>query len=480
MKHKFWFIGFITLLGAGSMLMAQEAARDYVPVTDPLVQQKLEQWQGLKFGLMMHWGPYSQWGVVESWSICSEDWITRPLDDYEEYKRQYRNLKKTFNPTQFDPARWARAAKAAGMKYLIFTTKHHDGFCMFDSKLTDFKITSPECPFHSHPNADIARALFDAFRQEGFMIGVYFSKPDWNSEYYWWNYYATPDRHVNYDPAKFPERWQKFKDFTYGQIEELMTRYGRIDILWLDGAWVRPIANMPKEFEDWAKKKNYHQDIDMARIAAMARNHQPGIIIVDRWVSGEFENYLTPEQKIPERPLNVPWESCITMAEGWSYNKDHHYKSAHQLIHTLVEIVAKGGNFLLNIGPSPEGDWADAAYDRLKGIGAWMKINGEAIDETHPLAPYREGKVCLTEKRDGTVYAIYLADEDEKNPPSKIWLSTMQPAAGAKLSLLGVHQELAWEKVGKGFLVHIPEAIQKNPPCQEAWVIKIDKKNGFD
>lgn len=132
-----------------------------------------------------------------------------------------------------------------------------------------------------------------------------------------------------------------------------MTGYGQIDILWLDGAWVRPIDYMPKEFEEWAKKKNYNQDIGMARIDSMAEIHQPGLIIVDRWVSGVFENYLTPEQNTPEQVLNIPWESCITMALGWSYNKHHKYKSVHQLIHTLVDIVAKGGNFLLDIGPYP-------------------------------------------------------------------------------------------------------------------------------
>jgi len=469
------FMNITLSLTAFTFLIAQHSERDYVPIDDPLVKTKLEKWQGLKFGLMMHWGSYSQWGEVESWSICSEDWITRNIEDYEEYKRQYKNLKKTFNPAEFDPARWVKAAKAAGMKYVVFTTKHHDGFCMFDSKLTDYKITSEECPFHTHPKANITRAIFDAFRQEDFLIGAYFSKPDWNSEFYWWNYYATPDRHVNYDPAKFPERWQKFKDFTYGQIQELMTGYGNIDILWLDGAWVRPIENMPKEFEDWAKKKNYNQDIDIARIAKMAREHQPGLIVVDRWVSGEFENYLTPEQKIPDNPLNVPWESCITMAPGWSYNKNHQYKSVHQLIHTLVDIVAKGGNFLLNIGPSPDGDWADDAYDRLQGIGEWMKINSEAIYETRPIAPYKEGKVCLTQKKDGTVYAIYLSEEDEKNPPSKIWLSKIQPVEGAKLNMLGAKEELKWEKVGKGFLVNIPESVQKNPPCRDACVIRISK-----
>lgn len=452
---------------------AQESEENYVPETGPLVLQKLAQWQDSKFGLLMHWGPYSQWGVVESWSICSEDedWTKRPNDDYEEYKRQYKALQKTFNPAAFDPAKWAEAAKAAGMKYVVFTTKHHDGFCMFDTKTTDYKITSPECPFHSHPKANITKEIFAAFRQENFMVGAYFSKPDWNCEYYWWPYFATPDRHVNYNPAKYPERWQRFKDFTYTQIEELMTGYGAVDILWLDGAWVRPYQNMPKEFAAWAKKNDYDQDVDIPRIAKMARQHQPGLIIVDRWVSGPHENYLTPEQKVPEKALQVPWEACITMADGWSYNKDHRYKPVRQLIHLLVDIVAKGGNFLLNIGPSPAGEWASEAYNRLEGIGEWMKVNDEAIYQTRPMAPYKDGKICFTASRDGRVNAIYLADENEHTPPAEIRFSALIPRKGSEVRMLGVAPPLKWKQLGNEIVAIIPEKVRKNPPCQHAWTL---------
>ncbi|MDZ7262318.1 MAG: alpha-L-fucosidase, partial [candidate division KSB1 bacterium] len=462
------------IFSLATIMLAQESEETYVPETDPLVVQKLEHWQDLKFGLLMHWGPYSQWGVVESWSICSEDWITRPIDNYEEYKRQYKELKKTFNPVNFNPDKWATAAKEAGMKYLVFTTKHHDGFCMFDTKTTDYKITSSECPFHSHPRANITKEIFEAFRKEGFMIGAYFSKPDWNCEDYWWPYYATPDRHVNYDPARHPERWQRFKDYTYNQIEELMTGYGTIDILWLDGAWVRPYENIPEEYESWARKNTYNQDVDIPRIAQMARQHQPGLIIVDRWVSGPYENYLTPEQKVPEKALTVPWEACITMAPGWSYNKEHHYKPVWQLVHLLVDIVAKGGNFLLNIGPSPEGDWAPEAYDRLKGIGDWLKINSEAIYGTRPISRFKDGKVCLTQnKTSGAVYAIYLADENETHPPAKIWLNRLQPASRAQVTMLGVPGKLSWQEVGNGVLIDIPQKAQHQPPCLHAWTVKI-------
>jgi alpha-L-fucosidase len=314
----------------------------------------------------------------------------------------------------------------------------------------------------------------ETFRDEGFWTGIYFSKPDWSTEYYWWPYYATPDRHVNYDPAKHPERWQKFKDYTYDQIEELMSNYGSIDILWLDGAWVRPIDNMPEKYKEWAKKKNWNQDVDMARIATMARKHQPELLIVDRWVKSKYENYLTPENRIPENMIPYPWESCITSTPGWSYTPKAKFKSAHKLISILVNVVSKGGNLLLNIGPSPEGIWPSDANDRLKKIGDWMSINGEAIYDTRAIGPYKDGKVCLTQnKNTQAVYAIYLSTQEERNPPSKIWLNKIQPADEANVTILGRLGRLKWEKVGTGFSVDIPKDFRDNPPCPYAWVVKI-------
>jgi alpha-L-fucosidase len=299
-----WFSVIIILFSFSIRISAQISETE----TDPLVLKNLEEWQDMKFGFMMHWGPYSQWGIVESWSICSEDvpWCRRKMDNYTEYVEAYENLKTTFNPVDFNPEKWARLAKSAGMKYLVFTTKHHDGFCMFDTKLTDYKITDPDCPFHSNPKANIAQELFSAFRAEGFKIGAYFSKPDWHSEDYWWPYFATPDRNVNYDPVKYPERWQRFKNFTYGQIKELMTDYGEVDILWLDGGWVRPKATVNNRSRAWLGPNQYNQDIDMPEIAKMAREKQPGLIFVDRTVTGRYENYRTPEQHVPDEPLDYP------------------------------------------------------------------------------------------------------------------------------------------------------------------------------
>ena len=444
-----------------------EGKSEYHIVKDPLVLQKLEDWQDLKFGLFMHWGTYSQWGIVESWSLSSEkhDFIiaNRPESlhpDYEQYKKDYKNLQRTFNPVAFNPENWVEAAKDAGMKYVVFTTKHHDGFCMFDTKTTDYKITSLKCPFHVNQNSDVTKAIFNTFQKENFMIGAYFSKPDWNSEYYWWPYFATPDRNANYDPLNYPERWQKFKEFTYNQIEELMTDYGKVDILWLDGGQVRPSRN--------------NQDINMPGIAEMARKNQPGLIVVDRLHTGPFENYLTPEQHIPENALPFPWESCITMGTSWSYKFNDDFKTSRELVHILVDIVAKGGNFLLNVGPGPHGDFDPVVYERLKEIGSWMKVNGEAIYSTRAVKPFKYENICLTRaKNTNTVYAIYLENEQQKGLPSEMEIKGISGDKKTKISMLGKNVNLKWRNTDLGIIVGIPENVRKLLPCEYAWTVKI-------
>lgn len=460
----------------------EKAIKEYSAETDPLVLKKLEEWQNMKFGLMMHWAPSSQWGIVESWSLCSEDedWCKRKIENYTEYKKQYEDLKKTFNPLKFNPQKWADAAKEAGMKYIVFTTKHHDGFCMFDSKYTDYKITDKECPFHSNPRANITKEIFDEFRKKGFMIGTYFSKPDWHSDYFWWQRFATPDRNANYNIKKYPERWQKFVEFTHDQITELMTDYGKIDILWLDGCWVRHYSEADIEIERKNSNSNIHriqnQDINMPLIAKNSRNKQPCLIVVDRAVPGPYQNYLTPENQVPDKTLPYPWETCMPITPSWSYEPGLEYKSARKLIHTLVDVAAKGGNFLLNIAPTAEGDYEPEAYNRLKEIGTWMKINGEAIYNSHPVKPYKEGKVCFTQLQDGTIYAVYLADETESSLPSKICLKDLPLNDNSNIVLLGAIEKINWSKVDGGIEVGIPESICKNPPCKYAWTFKITKK----
>lgn len=464
-------------------LFAQQ--QDYYPDADPLVQRKLEEWKDLKFGLLMHWGPYSQWGVVESWSICPEDvgWATgariqkRPADNFTTYVKEYENLKTTFNPTKFNPDKWAAAAKDAGMKYVVFTTKHHDGFCMFDTKTTNYKITDKECQFSTNPRSNVTKEIFNAFRSQKLWVGAYFSKPDWHSNDYWWNRFPPLDRNANYDIKKHPETWKKFVDYTHKQIDELMTDYGKIDILWLDGGWVR------KKTEEQAKKdfiryydeshfsiNGQNQDINMPLLAKNARAKQPGLIVVDRDVPGEQQNYLTPEQHIPDNGLPYPWETCMTMASSWSYSPNDKYKSTEDLIKKLIDIVSKGGNYLLNIGPGPDGEWHDDAYLRLKEIGAWMKQNGTAIYGTRMYKVFGEGdNVRYTQTKDGKTKYVFLFGFPDKT----IVLNKLELTKESNLQLMGTNQKLLWKQTVTGTEISIPQHLKSS--SRYVWVLKVQE-----
>ncbi|WP_053972175.1 alpha-L-fucosidase [Mangrovimonas sp. ST2L15] len=478
-----------------SIIQAQAILEDerYVPETNSLVLEKLDQWQDLKFGLLMHWGPYSQWGVVESWSICPEDygWCERKKgqhpDNYYEYKKEYEGLKTTFNPVKFDPDKWAQAAQEAGMRYMVFTTKHHDGFSMFDSKYTDYKVTDSACAFSTNPKANITKEVFESFRDKNLWVGAYFSKPDWHHESYWSPYWPPQDRNVNYDPALYPEKWEEYVQYTHNQLMELLTNYGDVDIIWLDGGWVkkRDQQNIDKNYEEkfseneakngFIKHRVVSQDIRMDELVEKAREKQPGLIVVDRAVYGKNQNYLTPENRVPEKELPYPWESCIISGGGWSYTPDAKYMSGHEGVQMLVDIVAKGGNLLLNIAPSPEGEWQEGAYRLLNDYKDWMAINSEAIYNSHTLAPYKENNICMTQQKNGNTYFFYMTNEGETQMPSSITFNSHQPIEGATVTLLGSKNPLQWEKLGSGFKVFIPKSLQNKPPSKFVWTIKVSQ-----
>ena len=438
-------IGLVLVAAAQENSFVHKQADGYQWPTDPAVLEKLDRWQDLKFGVLMHWGLYSVPGIVESWNICNEDWIRRPEGStYEGYKQWYWGLSKEFNPVDFNPGQWAQVFRDAGMKYMIFTTKHHDGFCLFDSQYTDFSLAKAG-PFAGHPKADAAKYVFDAFREKDFMIGAYFSKPDWHCEWFWNPYYATPRRGINYKVEQHPDWWENYVRFTKNQLTELTGgRYGKLDILWLDGGWIRG------------------DQVGLDEVLPEARRVSPGLICVDRTIQGPNENYQTPERSVPDRQIDHPWESCITLGNDWGWTPRRNYKTARKVIDILAEIVAKGGCFVLGVGPTPEGIIEDQAVVILNEIGEWLGRCGEAIYRTRITPKYNCGQTWFTVSKDGkTGYAVYALPDGETLPAQLHWCGNLPK--GGKVTILNNGKKVkATVKDGKVTL-KLPKGLRQEP-----------------
>ena len=438
------------------LMVAQNTRPPYVSPREPQVLETMSEWQGWKFGMFIHWGAYSQWGVTESWTICPNPENVKNIPDsltYFGYLKKYVKLKETFNPERFDPDQWAEAARYAGMKYVVFTTKHHDGFNMFDTKYSAYKISDAACPYHSQPNANVAKVLFEAFRAKGLHTGAYFSIADWNHNDYWWDKLPPTGRNINYSAGKYPAKLAAFEDFVNNQLNELTNGdYGKIDLMWFDLAQI----GAPLHWNRFAKT---------------LRDNQPGIMMVARYANNQYENYRTPEQQIPDETFGYPWEACITMAGSWAYRPNDTYRTTRRLLEILVQIVSRGGNLLLNVGPGPDGQLAPDAYTRMREIGDWMQLNGEGIYGTKPIAPYREENIRFMQKN-GYVYAFYVSGEDDNGIPSKVLVCSLKPDQGSKVYLMGYKKPLKWTPNGAGFNIDIPESVRKAPPCQHVWGFK--------
>ena len=377
-------------------LLSEEAVR---LSNDP---GKTEIFRDAGMGLFIHWGPNSQVGTEISWPLYNAS---------EDYIKRYYALAETFNPTAFDPTEWSRLAKLAGMEYVVFTAKHHDGFCMFDTEFSDFKIT--RTPY----GRDITAMVIEAFRKEGFLVGLYYSPGDFRYQWETGNrtgHIYQPDFE---SPAPFGPRQKGFVDYERGQIEELLTRYGDIFMLWFDGKCE------PLKKHAWRVR----QDTFIGR--------------------GEIP---TPEQEIPGQAEDRAWESCLTTSYQWSYLPGAEVRPSAEIIENLIHIRARGGNMLLNIGPRPDGRIAPGDEDLLRDLGLWMMLNGEAVRGVRPWVVTNEGDVWFTRKRaEGTVYALAGL---EKNARSFV-LKSVAASSETKVTLLGQEGDCPWEQTPAGLKI---------------------------
>lgn len=337
---------------------------------NPFVQERSERTRWFlhdRFGLFIHWGLYA--------IPARGEWI-RSVEQIPDDR--YRAYFDEFNPDHYNPRDWARQARQAGMKYAVLTAKHHDGFCLFDSALTDWKATKTKA------GRDLVAEYVDAFRAEGLKVGLYYSIIDWNHPDYPAYRHANHPMRENEAYRDRPENFERYLDYMHGQVRELCTQYGKLDILWFDFSY----GDMSGE--KWRATE----------LVRMVRDLQPGILIDNRLEASGSEvgslltpnpkeyagDFASPEQIIPAEGMTdsegtpIPWEACFTMNNHWGYAAaDHAYKPAPMLIRKLVECVSKNGNMLLNVGPTARGDFPPESQRILAGIGAWMRDNAASI-----------------------------------------------------------------------------------------------------
>jgi alpha-L-fucosidase len=363
-----------------------------------------------RFGLFVHWGHSSQQGIELSWPLTGG--MAALPEGQGVSVEQYHSSAATFDPRSFDAPALARLAKRAGIQYAVLTAKHHDGYAMFDTKVSDFSI------MHSPYGRDIVRQYVDAMRAAGLRVGLYYSLIDWHhpdyppftqaDQPYRWGQWPKPDT----------ERWPRFIEFMFAQVRELLTNYGRIDVIWFDGGWERSL-------DEWRSKE----------LEAMIRSLQPEILINDRLPG--CGDYATPEQFVPAKPPEGPWETCMTMNESWGYNPgDTKYKSTRQLIHTLCEVAGRGGNLLLNVSPMGDGRLPPEQVERLEAIASWMERHSESIIATEPgLEPWQY--YGSSTQRDNTTYLHLLM-----RPYESVMVRGLRVKRVERVRVLGSGKEL--------------------------------------
>ena len=345
------------------ILLLTSAGLSQKKLTTETEKEKTERmawWVHDRFGMFIHWGLYAM--------PARHEWVKTHEQIPEEEYQIYFDL---FNPDLFNPSDWAKMAKEAGMKYAVITSKHHEGFCMFDSEFTDYKVT--ETPY----GKDIIKEWVDAFRAEGLKIGFYYSLIDWHHPEYTVDriHPLRPATEEGYAELNKNRDMDVYREYLHNQVREILTKYGKIDILWLDYSFP---GKHGKDRNDWNSEK----------LLKMVRQLQPDIILDDRMDLRDYEDgwdFITPEQfKVPAWPevngKKVPWETCQTFSGSWGYYRDEHtWKDTKQLLVLLIESVSKGGNLLLNVGPTGRGTFDHRAQNALKSMGEWMNVNSRSI-----------------------------------------------------------------------------------------------------
>ena len=426
----------------------------------------LERWQDMKWGLRIHWGLYCMYGD----SRDDASWVLRSHAADKEWQRNYYASYQRFNPTRFNADEWMQIMQRAGMKYFSFTTKHHEGFCMWPTKtLQKVLLKKPDGTWEETTNhysiaetpfkRDIVGELVKAGRSHGLGVSLYYSHIDWHDWDFGWDHQWVPNYWYDGTFSKEsddPKRWAAFIQKEREQITELLTWYGPIDTLCLDMHWC-------KEAQGAA-----------FGIAKMARQLQPNILLRNRGI-GQYGDYETPEQTIPEDPNKVkrPWQVIYQCGGGFAYHENGSYKSQEWILESLIDIVAKGGNFQAGFGPDPSGMFPQKMIDRVTYVGDWLKVNGECIFATRPYLRYHEGSgLRFTRSKDKrVVYIIAL-----KWPGETLRSKLIKPKEGSAVRMIGVDKDLKWRMDGDTLVIEMPQELQDESkrPCKQAYAFKVE------
>ncbi|MFZ1290464.1 MAG: alpha-L-fucosidase [Melioribacteraceae bacterium] len=412
--------------------------KNYLQESEVEKKERMEWWTDAKFGMFIHWGIYS---VPAGWYKDQmipgiSEWIMYsakiPVDEYEKYAA-------VFNPIEYDPVKWVRIAKQAGMKYIVITSKHHDGFSIWDSKVTNYDIVD-FTPYKK----DILKPLAEACKKEGIKLGFYHSIMDWHH------------------PNATKENFAKYRDeYLIPQLEELLNNFEDISILWFDGEWIEEWTE-PQGKDLYNYLRNINPDLIINNRIGKGRQGMQGMNKDSNFV-GDFG---TPEQEILETSSTLPWESCMTMNDTWGFKRgDNNWKSAETIIYNIVDITSKGGNYLLNVGPDEKGNIPQESISRLEEIGNWMKMNSEGIYNTRPLKNYFEGdNIKYTKSKNSDVIYAFIIDKPSSDT---IKLKYIAPKENSKMYLLSNKATLNYFVKNKETIISLLSGIEETvfPIC---------------